>query len=510
MAGPSVMVKILGDVTGLGNSFNEAGAKGQSAANKMHSAFSGMLNTLNSSGVLGPFGNALQTADQSIQSMGEHAKGTSTKMIGLGGAALGVGAALSAMGSKDQAAHQQLQASVAATGHSYDQYGTKVEDAIKHEEHFGNSAGETQDALSKLTQATHDPTQALELLTTATNVAAAKHEDLTTAATQVGKVYNGNTKLLKEYGIVLDKHTKLTADGKTATQALAAVTAGQATAAVNTFNGKMKALQTTLTDHIALFGQKYGPALQKAGLAMAGLGSAIKVTQGFVELLRSTQVIQTAVQYGLTAATWAWNVALDANPVMLVVLAIAALIAIVVLVTSHFVNWKAVIVDIWDWIKANWPLLLGIITGPIGLAVYLITKYWSDFKEFFTTAANGIKDVASHIWDGLESAAKSVFNAVARAWNDTVGQLNFTVPSWIPGLGGHSFGVPKIPTSYETGGYVPTTGLALLHAGETVVPATQSAAPGPAVVIQHAHFSSELDVDTFMRRAAWVAKTRRP
>jgi hypothetical protein len=97
---------------------------------------------------------------------------------------------------------------------------------------------------------------------------------------------------------------------------------------------------------------------------------------------------------------------------------------------------------------------------------------------------------------------------VARAWNDTVGQLNFTVPSWIPGLGGHSFGVPKIPT-YETGGYVPTTGLALLHAGETVIPAARSAG-GPAVVVHHAHFSSELDVDTFMRRAAWVAKTRTP
>src|SRR5215831_3969726 len=102
MAGPSVMVKILGDVTGLGNSFTEAGNKGSAAAAKMHSAFSGMLNTLNSSGVLGPFGGAIAQADQALANMGEHAKGASTKMMGIGGAALGVGAALSTMGSKDQ------------------------------------------------------------------------------------------------------------------------------------------------------------------------------------------------------------------------------------------------------------------------------------------------------------------------------------------------------------------------------------------------------------------------
>ena len=149
MAGPSIVVKILGDVTGLGKSFDATATKGQSAASKMHSDFSGMLGTLNSSGVLGPFGNALATADQSLQAMGEHAKGASTKMIGIGGAALGVGAALSAMGSKDQAAHQQLQASIAATGHSYGQYADQVEKAIGHQEHFGNASAETQDALRR-------------------------------------------------------------------------------------------------------------------------------------------------------------------------------------------------------------------------------------------------------------------------------------------------------------------------------------------------------------------------
>jgi len=87
-----------------------------------------------------------------------------------------------------------------------------------------------------------------------------------------------------------------------------------------------------------------------------------------------------------------------------------------------------------------------------------------------------------------------------------VGKLSFHVPSWVPVVGGKGFDVPKIPT-YQTGGYVPTTGLALLHAGETVIPAGQGTG-GPAVVITNAHFGSEVDVDAFMRRAAWVARTK--
>jgi hypothetical protein len=523
MAGPSIMVKILGDVTGLGNSFDTAATKGQSAASKMHSAFSGMLNTLNSSGVLGPFGNALQTADQSLQSMGEHAKGTANKMVGIGGAALGVGVALSAMGSKDQAAHQQLQASIAATGHSYGEYAGQVEEAIGHQEHFGNASAETQDALRKLTTATHDPKEAIKLLGETSDLAAAKHEDLSTAATQVGKIYNGNTKLLKEAGIVLDKHTHLTADHKTAVQALATIYAGQAAASVNTFSGHMNVLKTEITDHVALLGQKYGPELQKAGLAMAGLGSIIKVTDGMVQLFKDHEIIQTAATTASTVATWLWNVALEANPIILIVTLIALLVGAIVVVIAHFIGWKAVIKDTWDfikvafndiksifkdvvdWVSQNWPLLLGILTGPVGLAVEQIVTHWSQVKQMFKDVIDWVTQHAHEMFDPFLAAAKAVWNGIAKGWNDTVGSLSFNVPGWVPFIGGKGFSMPQIPT-FETGGYVPTTGLALLHAGETVIPANARA--GPAVVIQNAHFSSQLDVDAFMRRAAWVARTQ--
>jgi hypothetical protein len=288
----------------------------------------------------------------------------------------------------------------------------------------------------------------------------------------------------------------------------------------------MNVLKTEITDHVSLLGQKYGPELQKAGLAMAGLGSVIKVSQAAVELLKSSQILQKAATTASTVATWLWNVALEANPLVLIVTLIALLVGAIVLVIAHFIGWKAVIKDTWDfikvafndiktifkdvfdWVAQNWPLLLGILTGPVGLAVEQIVTNWGKIQQAFQDVINWATQHAHEMFDPFLDAAKAIWGGIAKGWNDTVGALSFNVPSWVPFIGGKGFSMPQLPTSFETGGYVPTTGLALLHAGETVIPANRSGV-GPAVVINGGvHLSSELDVDAFMRRAAWVARTQ--
>jgi hypothetical protein len=613
------MVRVLGDITGLGKSFTDASNTGSAAASKLHGAFSSVLNTLNSTGVLGPFGSTLQTANSTLEQMSGHAKDVSTKMMGIGGAAIGLGTALAAMGSKDQAAHQQLAAAIQVTGHSYDEYATKIEGAIKSQAKFGNSSSETQDALRKLTTATGDPKKALDLLNTATNLAAARHEDLSTAATQLGKVYNGNTKLLKEFGITVTTTTNpqkaltaattahqkaltsaataqrtllelQTADAaskthtalqamklqdaqnkvnaanavvQTSTQNLTTAQynaahagaahekavselgtklAGQASAQANTFSGHMKAVRTEVENGAASFGQKYGPALTKAGAALTGLGAVIKVVQGVQALFTTSTTVASAAQDTAAAATAgetaavegqtiatklaaiaqaAFNLVMDANPIVLVVLAIAGLIAVIVLVTSHFVNWKAVIADVWSfiqqafhdilgivsgffgWVAQNWPLLLAILTGPFGVAVYLIEQNWNAFVGFFTGIPGQIASIGAHMWDWMAAGFKAAVNAVISAWNS----LHFTTPS-VDIFGLHTpsvtIGVPQIPLLAQ-GGLITKEGLVYAHAGEAITP-IPSGAMGAGVKIEHAHFYKELDVDATMKRLAWATR----
>jgi hypothetical protein len=634
VAGPSLIVKLLGDVTGLGKSFSDAGTKGASAASGIHSAFSSMLGQLNSTGVLGPFGTALETANGSLEKMGGHAKNTSDKMIGLGGAALGVGLSLSTLGSKDQAAHQQLQASITASGHSYDQFSGKIDEAVKHQEKFGHTADETQNAMQTLTQATHNPTEALKLMNTASDLAAAKHEDLNTAATQLGKAYNGSAKIMKEFGITttaatapakeLAKATKSaeTADTtlskakRTLTELEVADSAkkklttldalhlqdaqnkvadattnaagahqvlrkaeddnrnaaklhekaldelggklkGQASASANTFTGHLKDMRAVVTDQISQFGQKYGKAIATGGAALAGFGSAMKGAEAATKALKDSQLIQSAVTKTATAIQWLFNAAMDANPILIVVIAIIAIIAILVLLATHFKIIRDAVDDVWkfikkawddilgifqgvfNWIAANWPLLLGILTGPFGLAVFMIVTYWNSIVSFFSgipgkiTAAIG--DVTNLLYDVGKTIINSLWRGMKDIWNNLTG--------WIGGLASHLPGFIKGPLGIHSPSTVflamgndimkglgqgmavgfnqhvqpalnatvaaltPTRGGGV-SAGGALSPAMASSASGPAVVVNNAHFSSGVDVDSFMRRAAWVARNR--
>ena len=69
------------------------------------------------------------------------------------------------------------------------------------------------------------------------------------------------------------------------------------------------------------------------------------------------------------------------------------------------------------------------------------------------------------MWNGVTNAFRGMLNGIVGMWN----RLHFTVPSI---LGSPSFTVslPQIP-SFESGGVMPYTGLAMLHRGETVTPA---------------------------------------
>jgi hypothetical protein len=588
------MVRVLGDITGLGKSFDATAAKGKLSADTIHSSMGTMLDRLNSAGVLGEFGDTLSQTNDALGNMAGNTEKVADKMLGLGGVALAAGAALTAMGSKDQAAHQQLQAAIAATGHSYDQYGDKIEEAIKHEAHFGNSAADTQDALRALTTATNSPAKALDLLNTATNLAASRHESLTSAATQLAKVYDGNTKLLKQYGIAVtatatpqkelttataahtkavqaqmaasrsllelqtadaasktvsatqtlklqDAQNKLSAanlvayttneqvtkaqnDVKNGTNAnakaiaeLGAKLAGQASAQADTFSGRMKALRTEIDNGAASFGQKYGPDLTKAGAALSGLGGVIKAVQAVQTLFTTTTETATAATDAATVSNDALDASLLANPIVLIVAGIAVLIAAIVAIGLKFGWWKDVIndtwafikiafadvkgifMDVWNWVAANWPLLLAILTGPIGLAVYLIVSNFGKIKDGIQDVIDWMGVHASEVFSPLWDAAKFVWNAIANGWNDTIGSLNFSVPSWVPFVGGKTFGFPKIPT-LEQGGYVAATGLALVHEGENVIP---KGGLGPAVHIEHLHLANTLDVDAFMARVAF-------
>ncbi|HEY5836661.1 MAG TPA: hypothetical protein VIW71_22705, partial [Streptomyces sp.] len=193
------------------------------------------------------------------------------------------------------------------------------------------------------------------------------------------------------------------------------------------------------------------------------------------------------------------------SPTTWIIIGIVALIAVIVLIatkTTWFqqiwrASWGAITraaSATWGWIKRNWPLILAILTGPIGLAVLYITRHWNGIVTFMSRLPGRISRATSGMFDGIKNAFRSAINFVIGGWNG----LTFSIPSidtHIPGVGrvgGTSFGTPNIPYLAH-GGHILTSGWAMvgergpeavhLGAGATVAPLTRGGGGGVIRVV---------------------------
>jgi hypothetical protein len=160
----------------------------------------------------------------------------------------------------------------------------------------------------------------------------------------------------------------------------------------------------------------------------------------------------------VTAAQWLWNSALLASPITWIVLGIAAIIAIIVVIatkTTWFqdlwrVTWggiKAAASAVGSWFSDTlWPKIRG--------AWEAITGAGKKAYEWMKALPGRVASAFSGIGEAIARPFRSAFNAVARAWNSTVGSLSWTVPDWIPGIGGNHISAPRLST-FHSGGRVP-------------------------------------------------------
>ncbi|MCL1900480.1 MAG: hypothetical protein FWG11_08240, partial [Promicromonosporaceae bacterium] len=148
------------------------------------------------------------------------------------------------------------------------------------------------------------------------------------------------------------------------------------------------------------------------------------VVNGAIVIGQWLAMAATAVAQAAVMAA-AWLVSL--GPVTLVIAAIVAVgVALALLwaksqkfrdiVTGAFNAVKVAAQAVFGWIKSNWPLLLAILAGPIGLAVLAIARNWDKIKAGFSNAlaaiksavAKGMAAVGAAISAGLNSAVNYV------------------------------------------------------------------------------------------------------
>lgn len=137
--------------------------------------------------------------------------------------------------------------------------------------------------------------------------------------------------------------------------------------------------------------------LGMGGMAISGiisLGGQVLPMLG--NLAKKTKLV--------TAAQWLWNIAMDMNPIGLIVIGIAALIAIIVVAIKK-----------WD----DWGAALMVFLGPVGLVVSAfksIYDHWESIKTAFQTdgIVGGLKRIGLVLLDALLKPLQQILELAAK------------------------------------------------------------------------------------------------
>ena len=229
----------------------------------------------------------------------------------------------------------------------------------------------------------------------------------------------------------------------------------------------LQKLQHRVSELTYGFGNYAQQAANLAPLVMA-LGPAVKAVSVAKGLLAKSTGIATI-------ATKAFGVAMAivTSPIFLVVAAIAAAIAIGWLLYKNWDEVVAFVKNIWE-VFSGWftSMIQERFIGPFHLIMDTLGRVKDAFGTAFNAARDAVRGPVNAIigfQNALISGFERMINAIGRAIN-SVPSVN--IPSWVPVIGGKSFGIPNIPTislpripTMDTGGLVQGPGLFHVGAG---------------------------------------------
>ena len=213
-------------------------------------------------------------------------------------------------------------------------------------------------------------------------------------------------------------------------------------------------------------------AVRKGAVTVAT--NAMKVAQ--MGLNAVLAIGKTAISGVSTALSF-----LAANPIVLVIAAITALVALFVYLWNTNENFKNAVISGWNFIlgvftsvdefltgifQTDWTNSFGIVGNVVNAFIVNISNFYNSIKQIlqgiidfvtgvftgnWSLAWQGIQNIFSGIFNGLLSIAKVPLNGIIGLLNIVIDGLNFLirglnkisfeVPDWVPEYGGKKIGI---------------------------------------------------------------------
>lgn len=184
---------------------------------------------------------------------------------------------------------------------------------------------------------------------------------------------------------------------------------------VDWLNGLSEETKKTVVT-IALLAAALGPVLIVIGKVISAVGTIMTIVPKIAGVINTVK-----------GAFAALNTTMLANPIVLIIAAIAALVAAFIYLWNNcdgfrqfwidlWENVKQVAITVWNAIKAFfsqvWEAIKTIFSTVFEVIKTLVTTYFNMYKTIIETVINVIKTVITTVWNAIKGVFTTVFNVI--------------------------------------------------------------------------------------------------
>ena len=173
---------------------------------------------------------------------------------------------------------------------------------------------------------------------------------------------------------------------------------------VDKFNNLTPAQQQTIAK-IGMIVAAVGPLLVVIGKLLTSIGTIMTFAPKIVSAVQSVMGIGSTLMGGLKAL---WAVIM-ANPITLIIAAIAAAVAAFIYFWNTSEGFRQFWIGLWEAIKTA---VQTVVQGIVTFFTETVPAAFSSFVEFFKGLWEGVKEFFSGIWDGLKGIVSTAWEGI--------------------------------------------------------------------------------------------------
>lgn len=207
-------------------------------------------------------------------------------------------------------------------------------------------------------------------------------------------------------------------------------------------------LETVGTKGAPIFNKLVTFAVDSLIPALIKIGGFVDRNKNLIGPLVGVVVSMIAAWKVATAVMAVFNAVAMANPFVLIVVGIVAAVALIVIFRKKIMS---VITSVIGFVRKHWKTMLAILTGPIGIAVLLISRNFRKIVALARSLPGRVGRALSGLWDGIKNTFRSALNWVIKKWNSfhlSIGPIRIPAAPDIPKI---SINTPNIPMFAQGG-----------------------------------------------------------